>query len=253
MGSVVCVAQLFWVHKCALLQSSVPLLPPPASAQLPFSAGAPTSALPFITIPPPSHGYPIIPGVPMPNTMIMGGGLGMGPGSLGMGPPMGTGFGMMSSPIRPGFGMASPMGGGLSATGPAIPAPNFGMAGGINLGTGLGLSGTTSVPSQAVASTGMPVATPVQGVALPPTGGPDPLAILNDLVVPLESIQQGEYASCISVVLYVVQCVLVVTEAICYMERSIRKWVLWNLFYNIKFKLINGTFYTKMGLVDFIL
>eukprot|EP00731_Ephydatia_muelleri_P029239 Em0020g883a len=177
--------------KPAQNMSSVPLLPPPASAQLPFSAGAPTSALPFITIPPPSHGYPIIPGVPMPNTMIVGGGLGMGPGSLGMGPPMGTGFGMMSSPIRPGFGMTSPMGGGLSATGPAIPAPNFGMAGGLNFGTGLGLSGTTSVPSQAVASTGMPVATPVQGVALPPTGGPDPLAILNDLVVPLESIQQG--------------------------------------------------------------
>ena len=38
-----------------------------------------------------------------------------------------------------------------------------------------------------------------------------------------------------------------------YMERSIRKWVLWISFYNIKVKSIYGTFYTKMGLVDFIL
>ena len=112
-----------------------------------------------------------------------------------MGPQMGTGFGMMSSPNRPGYGMASPMGGGLSATGPVFPAPNFATAGGINLGTGLGLSGTPSVPSQAVggvASAGTPVAAPLQGVALPPAGGPDPLAVLNDLFVTLESIQPGE-------------------------------------------------------------
>ena len=42
-------------------------------------------------------------------------------------------------------------------------------------------------------------------------------------------------------------------KGVLYIEHSIRKWVLWILFYNIKFKMIYGTFYTKMGLVDFIL
>lgn len=112
---------------------------------------------------------------------------------------MGTGFGMMSSPMRPGFGMVSPMGGMVPSPGPAVPAPSLhvGGVGAVNLGTGLGVSGITPIPSQpaaSVISTTTPGAVPLQNITpVPPVGGgADPLAVLNDVFVPLDTIQPGE-------------------------------------------------------------
>ena len=129
----------------------------------------------------------------------------VGSGGFGMGLPMSAGYGMMSSPMRPSFGTASPMGGMLPAAVPSGPTPSLG-AGPVNLGTGLGLLGVSSTgssqPAGGIVSTSpTPIPTPtppgtvpLQGMtAVPPSGGPDPLAVLNDVFVPLDTIQPGQW------------------------------------------------------------